>query len=627
MIGIYTRLSITDDLSNSLDNQINEGVAYAKLNGYSEEQIIYYNEGSGIKGSASIEKRPELFRLIQDVKEGKLKIVYVRKQNRLARKLLIIDTLFNIFNDNDTNLFIADRGLINFNDPIMKMVIQIMGALDELAPNEQSESTKRALDVKLKNGEIWGAIPYGYNKGKDHKPIIIKDEAIIIKRIFNDSLKGIGATTIAKKLNEDGIKTKSQNLLANKYNDKEFAKYRDNSNKTYHTKIDRTKQKWTPSTVYCMLTNSFYMGERIYNKTVQPVPAIITRKLYNDVQDNFSKNRNSSGKAVDHQYLLKGLLICSKCGRPYNGNRRFNKRESKRTKYVGNFYACATKRRPNLTCDNKGVNITKLESFIIKHLFKNKELISYLNKIDKVDDVSVKLKETLLSLKTQKKTKTNLLNKYENELFTDGLSDSFKQRLRPKLNQLDEDLKGIETKIKNLEEQLKTFNTETKFHNVEEHINNYSNQWDFTQYKTAIHSIIDNIKILGELDLNNKPFTKILIKYKGFSEHSTFMVNDKYSLKWYWLSNTYSEPTKEDMIDDLRIYINTIDKEIEDGNIIVDNNKPLFKKYSLIKGYEKITDDSKLIELYNLIKNEDDIYNGDVTNFLTVLEKEDIVEF
>ncbi|HMC01558.1 MAG TPA: recombinase family protein, partial [Flavobacteriaceae bacterium] len=72
MIAIYTRLSIDDDESNSIKNQKKEGKAYAKLNGYKEHQILYYDEGEGVKGSAPVDKRKALSLMMSDIKKGKI---------------------------------------------------------------------------------------------------------------------------------------------------------------------------------------------------------------------------------------------------------------------------------------------------------------------------------------------------------------------------------------------------------------------------------------------------------------------------------------------------------------------------------------------------------------------------
>ena len=77
MIAIYVRLSIEDDESNSIENQIREGRDYANLNNYNEDSIKIYNEGLGVKGSTPIEERPALSKMMNDIKKNVAVVGYI----------------------------------------------------------------------------------------------------------------------------------------------------------------------------------------------------------------------------------------------------------------------------------------------------------------------------------------------------------------------------------------------------------------------------------------------------------------------------------------------------------------------------------------------------------------------
>ena len=85
MLGIYTRLSKQDEDSNSIKNQLREGKKFAEDRGY-DYQI--YNEGEGVSGGANLEDRPQLSKLIDDIKHGVITAVWFRNQNRLERNSL-----------------------------------------------------------------------------------------------------------------------------------------------------------------------------------------------------------------------------------------------------------------------------------------------------------------------------------------------------------------------------------------------------------------------------------------------------------------------------------------------------------------------------------------------------------
>lgn len=57
-------------------------------------------------------------------------------------------------------------------------------------------------------------------------------------------------------------------------------------------------------------------------RTENGMPAIITKKLWNEAQKRMSENlkpRNKTNKA-GVEYLLSGLIRCEKCGSAFSGN-------------------------------------------------------------------------------------------------------------------------------------------------------------------------------------------------------------------------------------------------------------------------------------------------------------------
>ena len=152
------------------------------------------------------------------------------------------------------------------------------------------------------------------------------------------SINGVSTSRIAKLLNEKNIKTKY--------------------NKT-----------WLASTIYYLLKNPRYKGERPY-KTVEggfvPIEPIVDSLDWEKVQLSLTANKVYSGAPQTHNYLLKGILRCNCCGMRYHGV------VSKKN----NYYACISRTKKHLKdkCDNIGINITKLDSLIWDRLFMDKIL-------------------------------------------------------------------------------------------------------------------------------------------------------------------------------------------------------------------------------------------------------------
>lgn len=95
--------------------------------------------------------------------------------------------------------------------------------------------------------------------------------------------------------------------------------------------------KWTISSLYSVLTNRAYIGEREINKHARGIrqsdlseddkyffvdahwPAIVSEDLFYDVQNLLEQNRKKARRYI-HQYRLTGIIFCSECGEKLVGN-------------------------------------------------------------------------------------------------------------------------------------------------------------------------------------------------------------------------------------------------------------------------------------------------------------------
>ncbi|MEY8860917.1 recombinase family protein [Tenacibaculum singaporense] len=588
MLGIYVRLSIEDEESNSIENQIEEAKIYADSNNIVDFKL--YNEGEGIKGSVPILDRPKLNELIEDVKNGLIDLIYVRTQSRISRKLLIFTEFLELVIKYNVNIFIGDKGLIDLCLPSNKMMVQVFGAMDEFAPNNQSYQTIRTQKIKSDKGEVWGVLPYGYIKDpKTKKAIVNESERPIIEQIFQLSKKGYGTAKIAKILNDEGVETKMKKMVTNQYNDKTYKKEKKYFDKALNkiVLIDRTSSIWLSKTIYDMLKNTWYIGQRIWGGELYSVPPIISKELFNEVNNKLTNSNHKKGKSVNYRFLLKGIIFCEKCGRAYNGNRKYNnKNHNKTSKYSANYYQCASKRLMKHNCDNFGINITNLESFIIYHLFKDKELLNHLENLEKKDTSLIENKEELKNLKNLIKEQIQNRNRLEDLLKRKDLNELSISRFIKNLNDIEEHIKGLNTKIERTSFRINEIEN-NRLLNISNQINSFNKNWEFHEYKEAVNNIIEKMIVLGERNernFNNKKYHLVELKYKGYNEYSVFL-SKKPHTKWIWLNNV-RKMTEDEINEEIALQEGLLKyetgkdakitkKEIEniyDGKLLVNEN-------------------------------------------------------
>lgn len=173
--ALYIRVSTEEQAKEgeSLPAQESALVEYANEHGY---RIVDIYKDAGVSGTRKVEKRPEMMRLLEDVKQDKIDIVLFIKINRWFRSVSeywrvqrILDdhsVMWNAITEDFKNETAMDKAMINF-----------ALTFSEYFAGVQGEHIRFTLERMAKNGEpISGNQPYGYMiiQGPKHK-MIAKD--------------------------------------------------------------------------------------------------------------------------------------------------------------------------------------------------------------------------------------------------------------------------------------------------------------------------------------------------------------------------------------------------------------------------------------------------------------------
>ena len=362
MLAIYCRISgkKTEGRDVSIEVQRDTGIKFANEKGY--QYKLYVDKGiSGAK--TEIEERPQFANLIADIKRGIITKVFAYDQSRIVRQAKIWH-LFVYELEKKRCQYFENGKLIDLNDTNTKFYTGLLALVDQLYTETTSIKVKAANKANAKKGKGHGITLYGYYKDENGYLKINGDEAKIVKNIFSMSASGIGTYTIANNLNNLGIKPKSSQFKGR------YLKKKDNYTNR-ETLIKRDEIKWSGTTIYGMLRNSSYKGIRKYGNEVIEISPIITEELWDKVNNNLKNIK--SGKKSSYNYLLNGLIFCGECNSELRGK---IKKERNKT------YSCAGKRKKKNCKKSRGINIVKLDSFILKHLFYTKELQNHLSNLN-----------------------------------------------------------------------------------------------------------------------------------------------------------------------------------------------------------------------------------------------------
>jgi len=479
MLAIYTRISKDRKDQVSTDNQAERGKALAKVLkiGYK----IY--EDKGLSGTSDIKDRPSLFSLLQDIEARIITKVYCYDQSRLERQPEVRFVLLNKFAKYEIDLY-YESGKVK-DDPDTKLIGGINSVVNNYFVQITKIKIKMALSSNAEKGKVHAIPPFGYYKDDNNKYAIDNEYSQVVKDIYALSLDGVGTNKIAEVLNDKKIPTK-YNLIGKGT----ITTTNINHKLKKITVRDKTDVRWSGSSVRNIIKNKFYAGVRLFNGVEYEVPMIIDLSYWHKVNDNLQKNRNNSGKVVTHKYLLKGLLSCGRCNRNYYGRARVSKKD--------NVYVCSSKRYKDLNCNNRGINIDKLEEIVwLKFVADGKlgKLIEQhyknINTNDIENDIEAEIKALEVVLKTLVSERSNIINSISKGVITD-------QEAKSQMNSLRINISSNQSALDAIQEQLNHLRSNTN---------------SLVDALDGLNFNLSNVSFLDKQSILNKYLNNIIIYY------------------------------------------------------------------------------------------------------------------
>ncbi|MBC5626850.1 recombinase family protein [Clostridium sp. NSJ-49] len=356
-VALYIRVSTEEQAlhGDSIEAQKQTLRDYAEKNQY---KIIDYYIDDGF--TATSLNRPNLQRLLNDIKEGKVDLVIFTKIDRWSRG---VRNYYKIQDVLDTHKVHWKTIFENYDTSTAagQLHINIMLSVAENEAAVTSERIKAVFNNKVKNKEvITGKVPKGY-KIENKKLVIDKETVHIVENIFSH-------------FETHQSKRATMNFLR-----------------------DELGINLSYKTISNMLRNSLYKGE--YRGIVDYCPSIIDKKRFDKIQ--ILLKRNISTNTSNRIYLFSSLLVCSHCNHNIGG---FNTKHN--DKFFFN-YRCNYNYYRKLCDNNRCISEKKLErkvieqfklqlhDYIVDYEFKKKNKpkksnkVEIENKIKKLNDLYI----------------------------------------------------------------------------------------------------------------------------------------------------------------------------------------------------------------------------------------------
>ena len=330
-VAIYARYSSDMQNPKSVDDQFSECRKHAERHGY---EVVKEYADAGMSGS--LRDRPGFQSLLAAVQAQSFDIVLFEHVDRLGRDLERASNFYKAATFANTELHQLGKGKLGLLD------IGIMTTIAQMFLEDLALKTRRGQRGNFERGLSAGGKSYGYapHIGKDgiveKGHLVIDDtEAAIVRRIFTEYAAGMSPLKIAAQLNADGIPSPAVNTK------------RATSGHWKQNTINGNTARGTG-----ILNNELYIGRRVWNRLryskhpetgkrvsrlnavedweAQEVPdlRIIDQNLWDAAKAIQARQRKvrSTTPATDkkglsvgqsfrrRKYLLSGLMSCGQCG-------------------------------------------------------------------------------------------------------------------------------------------------------------------------------------------------------------------------------------------------------------------------------------------------------------------------
>ena len=322
-VAAYCRVSTDkEEQENSLENQIT--YYKNKIESTTNWTLVDIFADFGISGMND-KNRIEFQRMIEMCNKGKIDLIITKSISRFARNTVDCLTHVRKLKANNIGVIFEKEG-INTLDAISETFLTWFSAFAQAESESLSQNVTRGKRMGYKEGKFaFPSFLYGYDRGDGKTPVIIPEQAAIVRKIFHMYLEGNSIGGIRKWLNDNHIET------------------------------TRGTGEWNKSTVSGILRNEKYKGDVLLQKsyTVDYLTktiaknkgevtqyyiennheGIVSREIFDMVQDELKRRASlyssKNPSRYSSKYALTGKVICAECGAKYrrvtwsrNGNKK-----------------------------------------------------------------------------------------------------------------------------------------------------------------------------------------------------------------------------------------------------------------------------------------------------------------
>lgn len=319
-VAAYARVSTEqDEQESSYEAQVDFYTRHIAAN--HDWEFVGVFADKGISGT-NTKNRESFNRMVDLALSGGIDLILTKSISRFARNT--VDTLQTVRRLKAAGVeVIFEKENLHTFDPKCEVMLTIMSSLAQEESRSISENVRWGKQKSMRDGNVY--LPYksflGYRKGEDGRPEIVKEDAEIVRQIYDLFLSGKTIRYIADRLTELDIPTPAG------------------------------RKRWAVSTIKSILSNEKYKGDALLMKTYtvdyltkekrknngevkqffveNSHEPIIAPDVFDKVQERLNKHCSNKSK-IKSNHPFSNLIICGDCGEFYGRKVWHNRNNTKR---------------------------------------------------------------------------------------------------------------------------------------------------------------------------------------------------------------------------------------------------------------------------------------------------------
>jgi site-specific DNA recombinase len=519
-LHIYTRVSTTSQKEKgmSLTNQRGKGIEVSKKLGM---EYVIWNEGGKSSFQDDLLNRPVMMDMMEGIKEGQVKHVYVTDFDRLSRKGTSWYIILRDFEKYDVTCYVSEGNKYDISNEYDKLMLTIVSGVSQFDNTQRTRRFQQNKIRKFVDGYyVHGTTVFGYEKkvvGKGKKLFEHPTNGKIVKKLY--SLFSKGKT----------IKDLQDWLIGEKI---------------YSPRNNRV---WGQQQIINLLRNKHYIGETVFSDKRSgkvykgKCKRLVNDKVWFEVQKRMSDLSGivQQRRGQKHDYLLTSMLYCGECGYLCRG--------LKNERTYRNIYYCGSKeekwRTPKYdVCDkkkSKSVNIDRLDevvwnefigtirdSHILKEMKKNSLMKQ--GKEEGVQLVKKQMREKKIE-KSELQVELMKFQKKRHELFEWYMNGKVEEEERVKLEKVvEKNIWEVESKLEELDVFISRLHESKKwidwFKMYMDDVKRWEKLDSIVKKKNILVSYVDKIYVGYDVD-DELHKVEILLRLPLFND--TYKVNKR----------------------------------------------------------------------------------------------------